>query len=133
MFELNISASSTEDLQAKLLGLAALLGGNHVASAVAAATKAPAEPVEVEKPKAVKATPAKATPAKVQIAEPAKAKLLDFNTEVAPSVVAAVDSHGKEVVAAVLVEYGVTRASEIAPEQWPEFLASLSDAVEALA
>jgi hypothetical protein len=127
MIELKINAASTEDLTAQILALAAHLGGAPV--------EAPAQPPVEDKPKAVAAKPAKAAPKK---AEPdpapdatvaAKApKLLDFNTEVAPHVVATVESHGKELVASVLTQYGVARASEIDPAQWPEFLVSLEDA-----
>jgi hypothetical protein len=131
MYELKITATSIEDLAQQVLGLAVALGSEPV---VIEAT-----PSLEEKAKAVAAKPAKAVAAKKAEPKPepepdatVAVKLLDFNTEVAPFVVAAVDSHGKELVASVLTEFGKARASEIDPSLWPEFLKSLADAVEAV-
>jgi hypothetical protein len=122
-----------DDLIANVCRLARTLGPEAPAALPEAAPEPKAAPVKA-KP-AAKATPAKATPAPdpAPDATVAAPRFLDFNTEVAPHVVAAVDTHGKELVASVLTEFGVARASEIPPEHWPEFLNSLADAIAAVA
>jgi hypothetical protein len=134
MFEVKITATSAEDLAQQLVTLTGLIGGTPVVAA-AAAPAAPAAEAAPAKVKAVAAKPAK--PAEAPKAEEPKAeeapKTLDFNTEVAPKVVAVVEAHGKPVVASVLETFSVNRASEIEPSLWPEFLVALDDAVAALA
>ena len=53
---------------------------------------------------------------------------LDFDKDVAPVVLGYVRSQGKPWVVAILNQFGVGRASEMAPEQLPELIAALHDA-----
>lgn len=55
------------------------------------------------------------------------AAVLDFDKDVAPLVLGYVKSHGKPWVMAVLSEFGVARASELAPERFGELVAALND------
>jgi chemotaxis response regulator CheB len=52
---------------------------------------------------------------------------LDYETEVAPLVLKAVDTAGRDKVKSVLDQFGVTRASQIEPSRWPELVALLQD------
>jgi microcompartment protein CcmL/EutN len=52
---------------------------------------------------------------------------LDYETEVAPLVLKAVDTAGRDKVKGVLDQFGVTRASQIEPSRWPELVALLQD------
>lgn len=60
-------------------------------------------------------------------AEEPKAEELDFQNDVAPSVLRTVSEAGKPAVAALLDEFGVERASQIDPARWPELLERLAD------
>lgn len=131
MFEVKITGTSLADLAANVSALAVALGAAPAAAPVEA-KPAEAKPAKATPAKAVKAAEAKPAEKPVEPEAPAAPKLLDFNTEVAPKVVAAVESHGKELVASVLVEYGKARASEIDPALWPDFLTSLDDAIAAV-
>jgi hypothetical protein len=52
---------------------------------------------------------------------------LDFDTDVAPKVLGAVQKHGKLAVEAVLAEFGVERASQLEANRWPELIEKLGD------
>lgn len=53
---------------------------------------------------------------------------LDFDKDVTPAVLNAVEKIGRDKVAAILDEFGVARASQLDEAQWPELLAKLADA-----
>ena len=53
---------------------------------------------------------------------------IDFDKDVAPVVLGYVRTKGKPWVVAILNQFGVGRASEMAPEQLPELIAALHDA-----
>lgn len=59
---------------------------------------------------------------------PAAASDLDYDRDVAPAVLAAVKDKGKPFVIAALEQFGVVRASELAPEQYGELLSLLDSA-----
>lgn len=125
MFDITISADTPGQLADKVKALAALMSGAVVARVEAADTL----PAETAPDATVAAKPkVKAVPAK----EPEQPKLLDFNTEVAPTVIRIVESHGKPLVASVLEQFGVAKASEMEPTLWPELLVALEAAAEAL-
>lgn len=54
--------------------------------------------------------------------------VLDFDRDVAPVVLGYVRSKGKPWVMAILNQFGVERASELAPEQYGELVDALNDA-----
>lgn len=64
------------------------------------------------------------SPQQTPTAEVAK---LDFDTDVGPRVLEAVDRLGRETVVAILEEFGVAKASQLAPDRWSELLSVLKD------
>lgn len=56
---------------------------------------------------------------------PSEAPTLDFDKDVAPVVIEAVQKAGREGVSAVLTEFGAERASEVDPSLWPELTQKL--------
>lgn len=63
-----------------------------------------------------------------QTPTPASDAVLDFDRDVAPVVLGYVRSKGKPWVVDILNQFGVERASELAPEQYGELVAALNDA-----
>ncbi len=53
---------------------------------------------------------------------------LDFDKDVAPTVLKLVRERGKPWVSAVLEQFGIQRASELPAERWGELLTALNDA-----
>lgn len=122
MIRLEITADTPADLKAQL---AALLGGTAPV-AVTAEAAAPA----AEKPKTTrKAAEPKAEVEQAPTEEQADTTdKLDFNTDVAPVVVATVEKFGKPVVVEVFAQFGVAKASEVPEAQWGELITALNDA-----
>jgi hypothetical protein len=126
MFDITIQADTPVELASKIKALAALMSGAPFAEAAdMPAETAPDATIAAPKVKAVKAKP---EPEPEPVEAPA---LLDFNTEVAPTVIRIVESHGKPLVASVLEQFGVAKASEMEPALWPELLVALEAAAEA--
>jgi hypothetical protein len=120
MFKVTIEGATLEDLTTNVCALADQLAGepeeatNVVPMKPKAETK-PAKPKAETKPKAE------------------APKVLDFNTEVAPVVVATVDKYGKQVVVDVLDQFGAAKASDVDPSLWPELVEKLNAKVAELA
>jgi hypothetical protein len=53
---------------------------------------------------------------------------LDFDTDVAPHVLALVTRSGKPAAQEILSQFGVEKASLLDPARWPELVAALQDA-----
>lgn len=127
MFELTVKGTSAADLVANVIALAALMGGTAaVAAPPSEQTPAKAAAKKTE-PKAADPTPT-AEPAPTPAAEPAA---LDFNKDVAPVVIATVERSGKPAVIEVLEQFGVGKASDVAPGQWGELIEALSGLADA--
>lgn len=60
---------------------------------------------------------------------PASASELDFDTDVAPVVLQVVKDKGKPVAEEILSQFGVAKASQLDPVQWPELVATLKAAL----
>lgn len=56
---------------------------------------------------------------------PSETPALDFDKDVAPVVIEAVQKAGRDGVSAILSEFGAERASEVDPAQWPELVERL--------
>lgn len=56
---------------------------------------------------------------------PSETPTLDFDKDVAPVVIEAVQKAGRDGVSAILSEFGAERASEVDPAQWPELVERL--------
>jgi hypothetical protein len=54
---------------------------------------------------------------------------LDFDTDVAPHVLAVVQKLGKPAAQEILSQFGVEKASLLDPARWPELVTALQDAV----
>jgi hypothetical protein len=144
MYDIHITAASIDELADQIANLhnrLRLTPPNHVAQSAApseaqAAAQAAAQqqaglrqavdPVAKEERKPVKAV-------KPKVAEEPKAealKTLDFNVDVAPVVIKAVEQHGKPLIVGVLEQFGAAKASEVDPARWPELVTAIYDAIE---
>ena len=54
---------------------------------------------------------------------------LDFDTDVAPHVLAVVQKLGKPAAQEILSQFGVEKASLLDPARWPELVTALQDAI----
>jgi hypothetical protein len=54
--------------------------------------------------------------------EPDAPKPLEFDTDIAPRVIAFTVANGREKMAALMDQFGVERASQIPPARWPELI-----------
>ena len=54
---------------------------------------------------------------------------LDFDTDVAPHVLAVVQTRGKPAAQEILSQFGVEKASLLDPARWPELVTALQDAI----
>lgn len=52
---------------------------------------------------------------------------LDFDKDVTPAVLNAVEAHGRDKVAELLGQFGVARAGQLDEARWPELLQALAD------
>lgn len=59
----------------------------------------------------------------------AAAPALDFDTDVAPFVLQVVKEKGKPVAQEILSQFGVEKASNLDPAQWPELVEALKGAL----
>lgn len=132
MIKIEITANDGGDLRAQLM---ALLGDQRVAidttTGIALTDKAaekPAKPAEKPAKPAEAPKEEKAKPAEKAAEKPAK---LDFNTDVAPVVVAAVEAHGKPLIVKVLEEFGAARASDVPSDKWPALIEAINAATAA--
>jgi hypothetical protein len=71
------------------------------------------------------AEPAPEPEAPAQSAEASASEALDFDKDVAPVVIEAVQRTSREVVSEALSEFGAARASEVDEKLWPEMLERL--------
>jgi hypothetical protein len=77
---------------------------------------------------ATHAEPEEATTAGTSTSDaPAAAAELNYETDVAPKVLAAVARAGKPAVEALFEEYGIARASQLDAARWPELIERLGD------
>lgn len=149
-YKVEITAASLTELAGKVLALAASMQTTAVVDPVMAEVKAATKPrkakVEItgeevaEKPVGehaasveettgvTDAAPEEATTAGTETSTaPAAVEPLDFDKDVAPVVLKAVQVKGKPWVQEVLAQFGVERASQVASEQLPELVAALAE------
>lgn len=91
-----------------------------------------AEVASVDPTPAPKSAPdATATESQLTTEEPSSTPApaaLDFDTDVAPHVLALVTRSGKPAAQKILSQFGVEKASLLDPARWPELVAALQDA-----
>lgn len=150
--KIEIEGASIEEVADKLLALGHKLAGTSTV-AIAAATEAPgeqpkttrarktkAEPVAEVSPtpsaeatqEAEAATVSEASPEPVDEVAPVPSDEqtpppLDFDKDVTPAVLNAVEAHGRDKVAELLGQFGVARAGQLDEARWPELLQALAD------
>lgn len=151
---LQITADSPDELFTTLRGLVAGLSTGASPVAIVAAQPAPspepkAAPAKVTRTRAAKEpeapaaeiptadaeepTPEPETPAsevvieQTRIETPEGTGALDFDEDVAPHVLNAVQTKGKAWVMDLLGEFGVGKASELDADRWPELVERLKD------
>jgi hypothetical protein len=148
MIEIKISGASIPELADKLLAIGNSLrvqssyeADNAAREGLQAARDAA---VEAEKPKATRSRkkaeePAAAESAPVTVIEDAPEETVDTETgevtetvpsidEVTQAVLAAVERVGRDKVVAILTQFGVARASQVAEAQRAELLAMVQEA-----
>lgn len=78
------------------------------------------------------ASPAAGVGEPTAAAQPAEASAsdaapLDFDKDVTPAVLGAVEKHGREKVSEILTRFGVARASQLDEGRWPELMDAIAD------
>lgn len=150
--KIEITGDSIEEVADKLLALGSKLSGaSTIAVAAATGQSADAEGKAKRTRKSAPTAPEQAGSTETQTSEPAAAAAetpsapaepaaqtesapaapseapLDFDKDVTPVVLGAVERHGREKVTEVLSQFGVARASQLDEGQWPELIAALND------
>lgn len=147
MYKIEITADTLSELAGKTAALAAKLNTGTATEAptqlrytaagdlvreVAEAAPSP-EPVNeaTEAPSAPDTSPESGilTSGTGPTAETASPTELDFDTDVAPYVLQVVKEKGKPVAQEILSQFGVEKASNLDPAQWPELVATLKAAL----
>jgi len=138
MIKIEITGNSIPEVADKLLAIGASLRGNAIVEGARAAVNA-MQVLEVAEAALADPTPA---PKSAPVAEateslrtttetsstPAPAAL-DFDTDVAPHVLAVVQKLGKPAAQEILSQFGVEKASLLDPARWPELVTALQDAI----
>lgn len=126
MIKIEVTGNSILELADKLLAIGASLQGTTPTTFPRGATKAEAEGNAPKSAPVVKAIESQPTTAEAS-STPAPAAL-DFDTDVAPHVLALVTRSGKPAAQEILSQFGVEKASLLDPARWPELVAALQDA-----
>ena len=138
MIKIEVTGNTIPELADKLLALGANLRGNAIVEGARAAVNA-MQVLEVAKEAPLDPTPAPKSAPVVEVSEsqpttteasstPAPAAL-DFDTDVAPHVLAVVQTKGKPAAQEILSQFGVEKASLLDPARWPELVTALQDAI----
>ena len=152
-YKVEITAGSVAELAGKLLALAATMQAqqhdpvmpevkaaeapkpSRAKQATEAAKEPAGEPASTaEAPSPISnsepVTPIAETAPPPSEPEPAAAPTLDFDKDVAPVVLGAVKTKGREWVQGILSQFGAERASQVPEEQFGELVAALQDGGE---
>jgi hypothetical protein len=138
MIKIEITGNSIPEVADKLLAIGANLRGNAIVEGARAAVNA-MQVLEVAEAAPVDPTPA---PKSAPVAEASESQpttreasstpvpaALDFDTDVAPHVLAVVQKLGKPAAQEILSQFGVEKASLLDPARWPELVTALQDAI----
>jgi len=153
MIKIEVTGNSIPEVADKLLAIGASLRGNnggllnsaahpvgnvHVSEdadinpaaltvvEVEVAEAAPVDPIPAPLDATSAGASASSAAADTHTAAPAA---LDFDTDVAPHVLAVVQKLGKPAAQEILSQFGVEKASLLDPARWPELVTALQDAV----
>ena len=92
------------------------------------AEAAPVDPTPAPKSAPV-ATVSESQPTTTEPSSTPAPAALDFDTDVAPHVLALVTRSGKPAAQEILSQFGVEKASLLDPARWPELVTALQDAI----
>lgn len=124
MIKIEVTGNSIPEVADKLLAIGASLRASAAAETPRGATK-------VEGNASKSAPPAEVTESQPTTEEPSSTPApaaLDFDTDVAPHVLALVTRSGKPAAQEILSQFGVEKASLLDPARWPELVTALQDA-----
>jgi hypothetical protein len=141
MIKIEITGNSIPEVADKLLAIGASLrastavlpianggtGAQTIEEVMGVAEAAPVDPTPAPKSAPV----AEATESLRTTTETSSTRApaaLDFDTDVAPHVLAVVQKLGKPAAQEILSQFGVEKASLLDPARWPELVTALQDA-----
>ena len=138
MIKIEVTGNTIPELADKLLAIGANLRGSAIVEGARAAVNA-MQVMEVAEAAPVDPTPDPKSAPVATVSEslrtttetsstPAPAAL-DFDTDVAPHVLAVVQKLGKPAAQEILSQFGVEKASLLDPARWPELVTALQDAI----
>ena len=138
MYKIEITADTLAELSGKVLSLASKLmtgtaaEGWSAPKATADVVLEVAEVAPVDPTPAPKSAPAvtatESQPTTTEASSTPAPAALDFDTDVAPHVLALVTRSGKPAAQEILSQFGVEKASLLDPVRWPELVTALQDA-----
>jgi type IV secretory pathway VirB10-like protein len=136
MIKIEITGNSIPEVADKLLAIGASLRASGTLAEVAEVAPTP----KPQAPSTKSSTPVESTstgqpsaPSEQEAAPPLAPASptpppLDFDTDVAPHVLAVVQKLGKPAAQEILSQFGVEKASLLDPARWPELVTALQDA-----
>ncbi len=129
MIKIEVTGNSIPEVADKLLAIGASLRASAAAETSRGVTKVEAEGNAPQKANAVVVTePAPILKPSVASTDTPAPAALDFDTDVAPHVLALVTRSGKPAAQDILSQFGVEKASLLDPARWPELVTALQDA-----
>ena len=120
-YRIEITADTLAELAGKAASLAAKLNSTVDNGVALVSAPHPVNPA-VEVPEDI----SPAALETVEIEAPAAAPTLDYKSQVAPLVLKLVEVCGKPAAQRVLDQFGAAKASDIAPERWPELIGMIN-------
>jgi hypothetical protein len=141
MIKIEITGNSIGEVADKLLAIGHSLysktvvpianggtGAQTLEEVMGVAEAAPVDPTPA--PKSVEpATVSESQPTTTAPSSTPAPAALDFDTDVAPHVLAVVQKLGKPAAQEILSQFGVEKASLLDPARWPELVTALQDAL----
>jgi hypothetical protein len=141
MIKIEVTGNSIGEVADKLLALGHSLysktvvpianggtGAQTLEEVMGVAEAAPVDPTPAPKSAPV-AEVSESQPTTTEPSSTPAPAALDFDTDVAPHVLAVVQKLGKPAAQEILSQFGVEKASLLDPARWPELVTALQDAV----
>jgi len=138
MIKIEVTGNSIPEVADKLLAIGARLRASITKAdwsdikAVADVVLEAAEAAPVDPTPARKSAPVveaiESQPTTKEASSTRAPAALDFDTDVAPHVLALVTKSGKPAAQKILSQFGVEKASLLDPARWPELVTALQDA-----
>jgi hypothetical protein len=141
MIKIEVTGNSIGEVADKLLALGHSLysktvvpianggtGAQTLEEVMGVAEAAPVDPTPAPKSAPV-AEVSESQPTTTEPSSTPAPAALDFDTDVAPHVLAVVQKLGKPAAQEILSQFGVEKASLLDPARWPELVTALQDAL----